>query len=410
MSPVPTVGLGPATPWLRSVVGALALCVALAPGASFAQNAANSTEEFDPIRCWWQTSAGAVRTGETFSVALTCAVLETDATRVVPDETKLDPSVTQLPPFELVDGEHPLDIQIGLRRFFQYIYRLRIIDRDLIGTDVSLPAFEVRYRIESRFPGNSAQLGRDLEYLLPPQSVRVLSVVPDDASDIRDTTVEDFSRIESLRSRASLLRVAAILFTVLGSVMVILVFAGVVRRGLVAARAGDRPLANARLAQLAHETLDGVRHSADQSGWSGELATRALAATRVVAAGLLARTVSQRTAGADTTAVEGALISRPHGRRRHCTIVSSAITAADISRAKDGSQVAHRQLTLGGVAQATRTFTTAAYGARPDVDRQALDAAVLQALMGADAFRAAHRWPRDLVYRWSWRAESEGVE
>ena len=108
MSPVPTVGLGPATPWLRSVVGALALCVVLAPGASFAQNAANSTEEFDPIRCWWQTSAGAVRTGETFSVALTCAVLETDATRVVPDETKLDPSVTQLPPFEIVDGEHPL--------------------------------------------------------------------------------------------------------------------------------------------------------------------------------------------------------------------------------------------------------------------------------------------------------------
>ena len=409
MSTVPTVAPCPVSPWLRSLVGVLALCVALAPAASFAQDAAESTEELDPIRCWRQTSAGAVRTGETFSVALTCAVLETDATRVVPDETKLDPAVAQFPPFELVDGEHPSDIRVGRRRFSQYIYQLRAIDRDLIGTDVSLTSLEVSYRIESRLPGNAAQLGRDLVYLLPPQSVRVLSMVPADASDIRDTTVEAFSRIESLRSRGALLRVAAILFAVLGSVTVVLAFAGFVRRGLVAARAGDRPLADARLARLAHETLVGVRESADQSGWSGELATKALAATRVVAAGLLERTVSQRTAGSDPPAVEGALISHPRGRRRHHTIVSSAITAADMSRANDGSHLAQREPTFDGVAQALTTFTAAAYGAGAALDREALDGAVTQALLGADAFRAAHRWPRALVHRWSWRAEAGGV-
>src|SRR5260370_36286 len=30
--------------------------------------------QVDPIRCWWRTSAGAVRIGETFDLRLTCAV------------------------------------------------------------------------------------------------------------------------------------------------------------------------------------------------------------------------------------------------------------------------------------------------------------------------------------------------
>ena len=34
--------------------------------------------EVDPIRCWWRTSSGAVRLGETFSIGLTCAALEAD--------------------------------------------------------------------------------------------------------------------------------------------------------------------------------------------------------------------------------------------------------------------------------------------------------------------------------------------
>ena len=47
---------------------------------------------------------------------------------------------------------------------------------------------QVPYRINSRMSGNTAQAGRDLTHVLPPQSVRVTSIVPDDAADIRDTT------------------------------------------------------------------------------------------------------------------------------------------------------------------------------------------------------------------------------
>ena len=63
----------------------------------------------DPLQCWWRTSAGAVRVGEVFSLVLTCAVVENDAVRVVPDQGPLDPTVMQMAPFEVVGGGHPAD-------------------------------------------------------------------------------------------------------------------------------------------------------------------------------------------------------------------------------------------------------------------------------------------------------------
>jgi hypothetical protein len=99
--------------------------------------------EVDPIRCWWRTSAGAVRTGETFSVVLTCAVLDTPAVQVVPDESRLGTATAQMTPFEVVGGNHPPDLRAGQRRFFQYEYTLRAIGPDLIGRDVALPEMQV---------------------------------------------------------------------------------------------------------------------------------------------------------------------------------------------------------------------------------------------------------------------------
>ena len=55
----------------------------------------------DPIRCWWRTSANAVRVGEPFSLILTCAIVENETTTVVPDLSRLDPAAMQLPPFEV---------------------------------------------------------------------------------------------------------------------------------------------------------------------------------------------------------------------------------------------------------------------------------------------------------------------
>ena len=93
--------------------------------------------EVDPIRCWWKTSTGGVRIGEAFDLSLTCAVLENEAVQVVPDQSHFDPAVASLAPFDVLGGHHPADLHAGQRRFFQYHYRLRIINPDATATIIS---------------------------------------------------------------------------------------------------------------------------------------------------------------------------------------------------------------------------------------------------------------------------------
>ena len=143
-----------------------------APALAAAQDNPAKMVEVDPIRCWWRTSSAAVRMGETFTVGLTCAVLEADGVQVIPDESQLTDSAIQLNPFEVIGGSHPPDLRSGQRRFFQYEYVTRVINPDVIGQDVPLPNLIVHYRVNSRLPGNAAMQGRDLSYLLPPQTIR----------------------------------------------------------------------------------------------------------------------------------------------------------------------------------------------------------------------------------------------
>ena len=149
--------------------------------------------EVEPITCWWRTSTSAVRTGESFGLTLTCAVVETDANKVVPDFSKLDPTVVQLPPFEVLGGTHAGDLVTPGKRFFQYDYRLRLIAEDAFGNDVSIPPLEISYRIESKVAGGDTTQGREQSYSLPRASVRLISLVPDDTSDIREAPAAMFT-------------------------------------------------------------------------------------------------------------------------------------------------------------------------------------------------------------------------
>src|SRR5216110_2692701 len=94
--------------------------------AAAATGAAAQDVSTDPLQCWWRTSAGAVRVGEPFTAVLTCAVVEADEVKVVVDESRLEPSVAQFIPFEVLGGAHAADLRSGDRRFFQYEYRLRL--------------------------------------------------------------------------------------------------------------------------------------------------------------------------------------------------------------------------------------------------------------------------------------------
>src|SRR6478672_11422993 len=195
---------------MKKLVFALMLAAAAVAGA------AAQTVQTDPLQCWWRTSAGAVRVGEPFTVVLTCAVLETDDATVVVDQTRLEPSVVQFAPYETLGGSHGADLRTDQRRFFQYEYRLRLIADGMFGRDVPLPDTKISYRVQSKVGQKTSLQGRDQTYVMPAQSMRVLSLVPSDASDIRDTSASDtFGDIDQRAFRANL-------FTVIGSVLFVL--------------------------------------------------------------------------------------------------------------------------------------------------------------------------------------------
>ena len=164
-----------------------------------------------------------MRTAEPFDVRLTCSVVETEANKVVADFSKLDPTVVQLPPYEVLGGTHAADLVAPGKRFFQYDYRLRLMSEDMFGGDVPIPPLDITYRIESQVSGGETAQGREQSYSLPRASVRLISIVPDDTSDIREAPAAAFTRIEDRDARANLLQtIAGILFGLAGVIVLMM--------------------------------------------------------------------------------------------------------------------------------------------------------------------------------------------
>lgn len=365
--------------------------------------------ETDPIRCWWRTSTGAVRTGETFSVVLTCAVVDIDEVQVVPDESRLAVSVMQFTPFEVVGGNHPADLRAGQRRFIQYEYLLRVINPDAIGLDLPLPPTAVHYRINSRMPGSSALEGRDLTYVLPPYTMRVLSVVPEDAEDIRDTTTADFGRVETLTSRAGVLDIVALTLMALGTLIAGMALVAVVRRARPQVSTGPRPASPFAVARLAGRELLDVQREVAAGGWTDERTSRALAAARVIAACAIHRPVAQRPLSSAPGDNSGQLVLRRLSRRRRLTGVSSAVTPGDIARliARLPESATARRGALESLRSALVTLRQVQYGRSTEPDSVALDAALAEVIDQAKRVQLERVWPRDAIRQWTVGAEVE---
>jgi hypothetical protein len=345
------------------------------------QDAAVDMVEVEPITCWWRTSTTAVRTAEPFDVRLTCSVVETEANKVAADFSKLDPTVVQLPPFEVLGGTHAGDLTVPGKRFFQYDYRLRLMSEDLFGGDVPIPPLEVSYRIESQMSGGDTAQGREQTYHLPRTSVRLISIVPDDTSDIREAPAAAFTRIEDRESRANLLQTIATVLFGLAAVIAVMMLIGMLRRkpaGEVRTHAHVPP--RTVLAAVARE-LDEVQR-ASRGGWTPELAGRALAALRIAGSYAVGKDVGLRAVTASDTPIEGELaVSGPFGRGR--AFVSGAVTTESASRAG----APH------GLADALKTLTTARYGRTETVGDA--DDAVATAMRVARQQKSAHSLPAE---------------
>lgn len=290
----------------------------------------------EAMQCWRRIASHAVHVGERFDMVLTCAVVDTETARVVPDLAWLEPETLGVSPFEVLDGERYDDVVRGPRRFFQYRYALRIIGEDYFGLDVELPPLELRYRIERSIDGGTATEGRELAYVLPPESIRVLSLVPATAVDIRELPGETFGDVEARLFRANLTGIAAIAIGVVAAGVLLL---GAVRvrrewRGVAAVREDGVPAW--RVARTALGELRAVRDATAARGWTGDLVARALAALRIAAALAIGRPVAQRAGGAagDGTTVdpEGRLPVRRGLFGGVTVFVSSALTERDVDR------------------------------------------------------------------------------
>jgi hypothetical protein len=351
----------------------LVLLVALAAQTPPQRSPAPAPDEVavDPVTCWWRTDASAVRVGQTFDVVLTCAFLQTEAARVVADESRLEPAVVQLPPFDVLGGSHAKDVATAGRRFVQYTYQLRLLAENSFSAQIALPALEITYRVESRVSSAESLQGRDLTYLLPPLAIRVLSLVPDTAQDIREAPVATFQDIEGKGSRGTMLRAVGGTLLALAGLMLILTLVNMLRRRRAARPASERVLPPSAVLAGVRRELDAIKAAVLASGWTSDLAGRALAALRIVAAHAAGRPVTQHRVG--TIAADGQLLVS--GRIGAPTVVSAAVASADDDELRD----------------ALTRFAAARYGREERFDAR-LDDAVDAAIRHVDRLMSSRPW------------------
>ena len=358
---------------------------------------------WEPIRCWRQSSAGAISVGETFTVVLTCAVFEAENAQVVPDESRLGVASIQMAPFEILGGAHPPDVHRGSRRFFQYDYQLRIIGPDAIGRDVNIPPLTISYRIHSRVGAAATLEGRDLSYLMPMMPIKVLSLVPLDAADIRDASEASLGAVDSLRYRSSLFQVLAVTFGTLAAVMVVLALVPLARSSAkpTSAERGRVP-DRAILARVAEDLTD-IQSRVSAGGWTDDLVSRALQSMRLVAAAAIEQTISQRPLIAAATAPEGRLRVQHRALRSAIVSVSSPVTADEVARARSDQArqfSTTRQQQLEGLQTGLSTLDAALYRKDPARDAAALDDSIRHAISVAKEIADERSW---LKTRWARR-------
>ena len=345
----------------------------------------------EPIRCWWKTDRTAISVGERFAVVLTCATLETGPTTVVPNVSQLEGGAVQLTPFEVVTATRRADVVAPPWRYVQFEYVTRLLNDGFFGQDVSIPALTITYNFTT---SDGANTGRDQNYILPALPMRVLSLVPRGAADIRDTSAMTFGDIEAARFRATVARVSSWIALAFALVLAALALMRASQR--FRTRAPNEVKTVGALAQLGAcaATLQDVRQDA-ASGWSPELVRRALPALRVAGASALGRPVAQARVDRDAEVREGQIVVKDGWLRRGRTMVSASTTPVDIAASAGKKGLGGRTRTaLTSLGQALETFSTAAYArgeAQPD--RGDMDSALEQGLDAVKQLRVGALWP-----------------
>jgi hypothetical protein len=345
--------------------------------------------EAESIRCWQRTSASSVRLGEPFALVLTCAVVDNDTTTVIVDQSRLEPSVVQFAPFEVVSGVRGTDLRSDNRRFFQYQYTLRLLNGDLFGKDATIPASQINYKIQTRTGRGDAVTGRDHIYLLPPVSVRVLSLVQEGATDIRDTPAWTFGDIDAQRFRARILMVVAGTLFAVGGVVLLLTLIRLARRVRKPATGSERLTSDRTILKGVGRELADVRRQAQLAGWTYELVARCLAALRIAGTVALGRHVSQVRAASGEDAHDGQVAVRAGFLGRKKLLASGSATANAIATELPPTE---RPESMVNLHTALARFTAAGFGRDEAFDSAALDESAAAASAVLRRLTFERRW------------------
>jgi hypothetical protein len=346
----------------------------------------------DPIRCWWKTDRTAIRVGERFQLVLTCAVIETTGVTVVPAVNQLEAGAISLTPFEAVSGIRREDVVVAPWRYLQYEYTMRLLSEGFFGQDVNIPSLTVTYNLQAAGAGSE---GRDQTYMLPALPMRVLSLVPRTAGDIRDASGQTFAAVESRRFRATAAMVISGIAFAFAAVFAALALARVVGRYRLRDPHAVRPLPAPSLLRGCLRSLADVRAEAAQGGWTPQLTAQALAALRIAAALALGRSVAQEFVEGDAPERQGQLAVRTGLFRRRRAILSSATTASALTtRLGDGRvKGAQTRVNLEQLSDALQVFSAATYGRATDADTSSLNSALDQAIEAIRRLRVRAMWP-----------------
>jgi hypothetical protein len=357
--------------------------------------------ESDPIRCWWKTDRTSVRVGETFGLTLTCGVVEAGPVAVVPALTQLEGGAIQLTPFEVVSATRRGDVVVPPWRYVQFEYAVRLLNDGYFGQDVSLPAVTVTYNLKS---AGADSAGRDQSYVLPALPMRILSLVPKAAGDIRDASTLTFAEIESRRYYSTAARVAAGIAIVFAAVFALLAVMRFAQRFRVRTPAEARSVPTTSVLAGCATTLRGVQRDARSEGWSPALARRALPAMRIAGASALGRPIAQQYVAGDVATREGQVVVKTGTLGMGRAMVSAATTPSSIATALDGrpSGGARVRGAMAQLGEALQAFGRVAYGRQveqgsPAVDGAELDRAMENALEAVQRLRVGAQWPMRMV-------------
>lgn len=339
----------------------------------------------DALRCWRRVDRNSVFVGQRFTMTVTCRTVETEAARTRLDEAALEPATIETAPFEVLSGDRADDVLTGPYRFSQVDYTLRLIAERGFGEDVEIPALDLPYRIERRVGDGPALAGRELTYVLPAESVRLLSLVPEALDDIRDLPPAGFAASQAGELRANLLGLLSAFFGVAALGLVALGALRIVR-DRKGGGATEKRLSPALAARRALEALIRVRGAAAANGWTPDAAGRALAALRIASAVALSRPVTQSPLAPGQAPRDGQLRVRHGLLGRRTAAISSSVTATgwrEPARDDRAGPLAGRREHAGRMEPSGHAEPSSAQAARP--------VGVGVRLAGAEAAADLHR-------------------